>query len=315
MQRPHPGAAARCPSASTSARESCAPPRARSRRSRRCAGAAGLLDHRDVEVALLVRLHLGLIDRAKPAALRKPSMALLRRADARAFLLLAHVGLARRHAMHGERQPARRGEGLGALVDEAGVDQPVGDDFSGRRPRAPACARGFLRKRIRAGGRAWRCRSEERGSGMTSRLPSKAAGRVTDGRAPTSRRRRRRRRRRRSRRRRRKIPTSPTTPAPRSPSAALAPATVPATAQLKSLPDQPRRCARPAGNCASDRHRRVGAAQRRGKRLRPRLFHVERHRIGQQRLEALGGDFRRLHVERGPSPLFPDRAGSRRAGP
>ncbi len=64
-------------------------------------------------------------------------MALLRRADARAFLLLAQIGLAHRHAVHGKRKPPRRHEGLSAFVDEPRLDQPVGNGFAQilRRPR------------------------------------------------------------------------------------------------------------------------------------------------------------------------------------
>ena len=56
------------------------------------------------------------------------------------FLLLAHIGLPRRHAVHGKRQPPRRHERLGAVIDEPGVDQPVGDELSQilRRPRLHA---------------------------------------------------------------------------------------------------------------------------------------------------------------------------------
>ena len=99
-----------------------------------------LLDHRDIEVALLVGLHLGFADRFQSRGFEKSGDGVLRRADARAFLLLAHVGLARRHAVHRERQPPRRHEGLGAVVDEPGVDQPVGDSFAQilRRPRLHA---------------------------------------------------------------------------------------------------------------------------------------------------------------------------------
>ena len=121
------------------------------------AGPALLLDHRDVEVALLVRLHLGLVDRGEPRGLQESLDRARGRADARALLLLLHVGLPRRHALHREREAARRGEGLGAFIDEAGGDQPVGDEFLqilGR--RAPACARGFPRRKARAGGRASR---------------------------------------------------------------------------------------------------------------------------------------------------------------
>ena len=42
---------------------------------------------------------------------------------------------------------------------------------------------------------------------------------------------------------------------------------------------------------------RVRAAQRAGKSRRPRLLHVERDCVRQDRLEAFGRDFRRLHVE------------------
>ena len=64
------------------------------------------------------------------------------RADARALLLLLHVGLPHRHALHGEREPPRRGERLGALVDEPGLDQPVGDELPQILGRARLHARG-----------------------------------------------------------------------------------------------------------------------------------------------------------------------------
>ena len=103
-------------------------------------GAARLLDHRDIEVALLVGLHLGFADRFQPGGFEKAGDGVLRRADARALLLLAHIGLPRRHAVHGKRQPPRRHERLGALIDEPGIDQPVGDGFAQilRRPRLHA---------------------------------------------------------------------------------------------------------------------------------------------------------------------------------
>ena len=72
-------------------------------------------------------------------------MRLFGRADARAFLLVLDVGLAHRHALHRERDPPRRRERLGALVDETGRDQLVGDELSQilRRPRLHA-RRDFL---------------------------------------------------------------------------------------------------------------------------------------------------------------------------
>ena len=103
---------------------------------------ARLLDHRDVEVALLVGLDLGLVDRLEPGGAQEALDRALGRADARALLLLLHVGLPDRHALHRERQPARRGEGLGALVDQPGLDQPVGDELAQILGRARLHARG-----------------------------------------------------------------------------------------------------------------------------------------------------------------------------
>jgi hypothetical protein len=102
--------------------------------------AARLLDHGDIEVALLVGLHFGFADRFEPGGFEESGDGVVRRADARAFLLLAHVGLARRHAVHGKREPPRRHERLGAVIDEAGIDQPVGHELAQilRRPRLHA---------------------------------------------------------------------------------------------------------------------------------------------------------------------------------
>ena len=87
------------------------------------------LDQRHVDVALLgVLLDPGLVDRGEPRALEKPGNRLLRRADARAALLLVQVRLARGQAFDGEREPPRRDERSGALVAEPGIDQTLGDD-------------------------------------------------------------------------------------------------------------------------------------------------------------------------------------------
>ena len=86
---------------------------------------ARLLDHRDVKVALLVGLHLGVADRLETRRLEESGDGVVGRADARALLLLAHVGLARRHAVHRERQPPRRHERLGAVVSR-GQPRPAG---------------------------------------------------------------------------------------------------------------------------------------------------------------------------------------------
>ena len=79
---------------------------------------ARLLDHRHVEVALLVGLDRGLLDRLEPGGAHEALDGAGRRADARALLLLLHVGLPDRHALHREREAARGDEGLGALIDE-----------------------------------------------------------------------------------------------------------------------------------------------------------------------------------------------------
>ncbi len=60
-------------------------------------------------------------------ALRKPCDGRLRPADARPFALFFQVGLPRGNAVHGQRQPPRRRECLGAFIDEALGHKLVGD--------------------------------------------------------------------------------------------------------------------------------------------------------------------------------------------
>ncbi len=86
---------------------------------------ARFLDHRDIEVALLVGLHLGVADRFQSRGFQKAGDGVLGRADARALFLLAQIGLPRRHAVHRERQPPRRHERLGAVI-ERGRPRPAG---------------------------------------------------------------------------------------------------------------------------------------------------------------------------------------------
>ena len=81
---------------------------------------ARLLDHRDIKVALLVGLHLGVADRLEARGLQEPGDGIVGRADARALFLFARVGLAGRHAVNREREPPRRHERLGAVIDEPG---------------------------------------------------------------------------------------------------------------------------------------------------------------------------------------------------
>jgi hypothetical protein len=117
-----------------------------------------LLDHGDVEIALLVRLHLCFADRLQPGGFQKAGNGVVRRADARAFLLFAHVPLPRRHAMHGQRQPPRRHERPGAFVDQSRIDQPVGHKLAQilRRPRLHARGN-FLGEQLEQEVGHWRC--------------------------------------------------------------------------------------------------------------------------------------------------------------
>ena len=106
-------------------------------------GAARLFHDGDIEVAFLgVLLDFRLIDGFQSGALEEARDRAFRRADARAFLFLAHIRLLGRNAVHGEREPARRGEGLRAFIDEPGLDQPVGDELLQILRRARLHARG-----------------------------------------------------------------------------------------------------------------------------------------------------------------------------
>ena len=50
---------------------------------------------------------------------------ILRRSDTRPLLFFFDVGLARRYAMDRQREPARRYEGLGALIGKTGRHQSL----------------------------------------------------------------------------------------------------------------------------------------------------------------------------------------------
>ncbi len=89
--------------------------------------AAGLHRLGDPIVALLVGDDGRLVERGEAGALEEALDRLIGRADARALLLLAHVGALGGHADDVQRQAARRGIGAGALVMEARGNQPVGD--------------------------------------------------------------------------------------------------------------------------------------------------------------------------------------------
>ncbi len=113
-------------------------------------GAAGLLDHGDIKVALFVRLDFRVGNRFQAGRFQEAGDGVVRRTDARAFFLLTHVGLPRRYAVHGEREPPRRHERFGALVHQPGLDQPVGDELAQIVRRARLHARGdFLGEKLK----------------------------------------------------------------------------------------------------------------------------------------------------------------------
>ena len=74
--------------------------------------------------------------------MRKPSIAPSGAPTRGPFFSSFRSGCLHRHALHRERQPARRDEGLGALVDQPGLDQPVGDELAQVLGRARLHARG-----------------------------------------------------------------------------------------------------------------------------------------------------------------------------
>ena len=88
----------------------------------------GLLDDRDVRVALLRIADDGrFVERGEAGSLEEALHRGVRRADARPLALLADIAPAHGEASDGERQPARRGEGFRALIDQAALDQRIGD--------------------------------------------------------------------------------------------------------------------------------------------------------------------------------------------
>jgi hypothetical protein len=93
--------------------------------------ASGTLDHRHVELALLrVLVDARLIERGEAGALQETLHGVVGRADARAAPLLAHVLPLGGQARDLQGQPARRRKGAGALVEEAALDQRVGDELA-----------------------------------------------------------------------------------------------------------------------------------------------------------------------------------------
>jgi RHH-type rel operon transcriptional repressor/antitoxin RelB len=105
--------------------------------------AAGALDDRDVELALLwIVLDLRLVNGGEADALQKTFERLVGRADAGTAPLLAHVLALGGQPGHVQRQPPRRREGLGALIEKAALDERVGDELAQILRRAPLHARG-----------------------------------------------------------------------------------------------------------------------------------------------------------------------------
>jgi hypothetical protein len=106
-------------------------------------GAAGALDERHVELALLrIALDRGLIEGGEACALQEALHGGLRRADAGALALLAHVLAADRQARDVKRQAPRRRKGLRALIEEAALDQRIRDELFQVLRGAPLHARG-----------------------------------------------------------------------------------------------------------------------------------------------------------------------------
>ena len=91
--------------------------------------AAGLLDDRDVELALLrILVDLRVLDPREPRAFQKPLDRRLRRADARALALLAQGRLRPGQPDDMQGESARRDMGLRALIRKVALDERVGDE-------------------------------------------------------------------------------------------------------------------------------------------------------------------------------------------
>ena len=90
-------------------------------------GGARLLDDGDVELALAlgVGLDFRLIERIETRSAQKSLHGGLWRADARAFLFLAHVRLTGGQACDVQSEPARRGEARSALINKPALHQRV----------------------------------------------------------------------------------------------------------------------------------------------------------------------------------------------
>ena len=86
--------------------------------------ATGLLDHGDIDLALLVVLNLQILARNTGPA-QEALDRLFRRIDARAFTFLAQRRRGIKQPVHRQRQPARRVEGGGPGIGQTGLDQTV----------------------------------------------------------------------------------------------------------------------------------------------------------------------------------------------
>ena len=105
------------------------------------------LDQRHIEIALLVAADFSLLQRLEPGRFEEALHRRVRRADARALLLLAHVGRARRQAIDHHGKPARRGEAPHRI--EAQARRPSARRRAaapGPLRRASACAQESLRR-------------------------------------------------------------------------------------------------------------------------------------------------------------------------
>ena len=104
---------------------------------------ARAFDHGEIEFgAFLVLLDLRLFERSEAGAFQKTRNRGVGRADARTLALLAHIRLAGRQTDDLKRQPARRGVGRGAVVNEAAIDKRIGDELFQIVRRLPLHPRG-----------------------------------------------------------------------------------------------------------------------------------------------------------------------------
>jgi hypothetical protein len=93
---------------------------------RRCSPRS--LDRRHIEVTLLVGADLRLVQRREPGGFEESLHRRLGRADARALLLFAHIGGARRQPVDYGRETPRRGEAPHRVKRQSGIFQLIANE-------------------------------------------------------------------------------------------------------------------------------------------------------------------------------------------